>query len=139
MSVPVYKLEGRTIHKLTQSRKIEGGNTHTVGFPVCTVSEWVSPESVLGILEEYERFANMPGGIDAVEGDNIIIAPVFGRIDIPVERVLKQAYKQKLVEAVVLGTAENGDFYFSVSLSDSGGVLWLLELGKKLLFDAVED
>lgn len=47
---PFFYLSGRVIHKRPVSRK-EGNRTITsVGFPVCTVSEYADAEAVLRIF-----------------------------------------------------------------------------------------
>lgn len=65
------------------------------------------------------------------------ILPFTGNttLDIAAERVLEGAHEARLASAVVIGHAENGDFYFASSIADGGDVLWLLEVAKKKLLE----
>lgn len=49
---PVFYLSERTIYKRPVTRKVEGGERITIGFPVCTASEYVDPHDVLKIFNE---------------------------------------------------------------------------------------
>lgn len=59
------------------------------------------------------------------------------KLDIPVDRILAKAADAGLTDAVVIGYGADGEFYFASSLADGGDVLWLLELAKRRLFEAV--
>ena len=53
--------------------------------------------------------------------------------DIPADRVLKEAGKAGLSEAVVIGWDEEGGLYFAGSRASGPSVLGLLEVAKKAL------
>lgn len=65
--------------------------------------------------------------------DNVVVLPVVTRLDIPAERTLNTALEARLEGAVVVGTREDGTYYFASSLADGGDVLWLLEWAKMQL------
>jgi hypothetical protein len=65
----------------------------------------------------------------------VIEASFITRLDIPVERVLRQAGDAELDTAVVIGWDANGEFYFASSAADGGEIIWLLELTKKKLLE----
>ena len=50
-------------------------------------------------------------------------------LDIPPERVLRNAVGQRVDSAIVIGYDEDGEFYFASSKADGGAVLWLLDIG----------
>lgn len=53
---PLFYLSGNTIHKRPVTRKAENSESIaviSVGFPVCTVSEFVDAEEVLHIFNAY--------------------------------------------------------------------------------------
>lgn len=66
----------------------------------------------------------------------VVDLPVITRLDIPSEKVLKKAIKEKISDVVVLGWDEKENFYFACSKSDGSDVLWLLEIAKKHLLEA---
>ena len=68
----------------------------------------------------------------------VVDAPIVTRLDIPAERILNKAREADLKNVVVIGWAENGEFYFASSMADGGDVLWLLEMAKKKLLEAGE-
>jgi len=68
--------------------------------------------------------------------DNIIELPVITRLNLPPERVLKNALKEGMEDVVVIGYDSEGEFYFASSKADGGDVMWLLELAKKHLLEA---
>lgn len=53
---PLYFLEGRVIHKRPVcTQRTSEGKTITVGFPVCTVSEYVDPKVLLAFFNEADK------------------------------------------------------------------------------------
>jgi hypothetical protein len=50
---PLYYLRGKTIHRRPVERKYEGGSTISIGFPVCTVSEYADEAQVLALFNEH--------------------------------------------------------------------------------------
>jgi hypothetical protein len=68
----------------------------------------------------------------------VVELDVVTRLDIPAERVLRQATEDNLESAVVIGYRD-GEFYFASSLADGGDVLWLLELAKRKLFETADE
>lgn len=54
---------------------------------------------------------------------NVGILPVVTTLDIPAERILKQATDADLKEAMVIGTNQDGSFYFAATFGDGGNVL----------------
>jgi hypothetical protein len=59
MSIPlIYKADGRIIRKLPVETKIEGGSRFSIGFPVCTISEYVEDqgEAVADLLNRGEAY-----------------------------------------------------------------------------------
>lgn len=67
--------------------------------------------------------------------DKVVLFNGVTRLDIPVDRVLSSAKKERLDEVVVMGFDKDGGFYFSSSKADGGSVLWLLEIAKKALLE----
>ena len=65
----------------------------------------------------------------------VIEASFVTRLDIPAERVLRQAGESGLETAIVIGWDSDGEFYFASSAADGGDVLWLLEVAKKKLLE----
>ena len=65
--------------------------------------------------------------------DKIIPFTVLTTQDVPADRVLKEARKAALSEAVVIGWDEEGNLYFAGSVASGPSVLWLLEVAKKAL------
>ena len=63
-----------------------------------------------------------------------------GETLLPVEpdRVLEKAVGQ-LVQAVVIGRHKDGSFYIASSESYGPNIMWLLELAKKRLVEAVHE
>lgn len=57
------------------------------------------------------------------------------RLDIPAERVIDEAAKADLDAVIIIGTDQDGDFYFASSQADGGDVLWWLEIAKKRLLE----
>ena len=58
---------------------------------------------------------------------NVVILPVVTTLDIPAERILTQAIEADLKEAMIIGTNQDGSFFFAATFGDGGNVLWLLE------------
>lgn len=53
-SKPLFYLRDRTIHKRPVTKKIEDNRSSTsLGFPICTVSEWADAEEVLNFFNEH--------------------------------------------------------------------------------------
>lgn len=71
------------------------------------------------------------------EKDNVITLNNITSLDIPAERVLREAIPE-LKDAVVIGFDNEGEFYFASSKADGANVLWLLEVAKKKLIEAAE-
>ncbi len=65
--------------------------------------------------------------------DKIIHFDGITRLDLPVDRVIQMAKKEKLDEVVIIGFDPEGEFYFSSSKANGGDVLWLLEKAKQML------
>lgn len=63
----------------------------------------------------------------------IINFPGATRLDIPAERILRQALDSDLETAIVIGRTRDGNIYFVSSFADGGDVLWLMEIAKKHL------
>ena len=61
------------------------------------------------------------------ENENVVDFPGITRLNLDPERVIKASLKKKFSEIVLIGTTEDGEFYFASSVSDGGSVLWLLE------------
>jgi hypothetical protein len=59
MGVPTdgsYYLDGKTIKRSPiHTKNDDGGTTITMGFPVCTLSEWIGPEGDEAILNLFNR------------------------------------------------------------------------------------
>ena len=61
-------------------------------------------------------------------------------LDIPAEKILDAAKEAKLKHVIVIGEYEDGEEYFTCSVSDSALVVWMLERAKlELLTMADED
>jgi hypothetical protein len=52
---PLYYVKGNIVFKRPVRRKTATGTNITVGFPVCTASEYVSAEDIAVIFNENER------------------------------------------------------------------------------------
>jgi hypothetical protein len=52
---PLYFVNGNRVFKRPVRRKTATGTNITMGFPVCTASEYVTPEAIAAILNENER------------------------------------------------------------------------------------
>ena len=72
------------------------------------------------------------------ESPSVAFIETASRLDVPAERVLHQAAKANLANAVVIGWDAEGDFYFAGSYSAMPEVLWLLALAQKRLLDLSE-
>ena len=72
--------------------------------------------------------------------DNIIPFDGITKPDIQVGEILDEC-KDHCTNGtvVIIGYNDNGEFYFSSSVSDGGTVLWLMETAKKILLEAGED
>lgn len=55
------------------------------------------------------------------------------KLDIPAERILRNAIKAELENVVVIGWDKDSDFYFAGSYAAGPETLWLLELAKAKL------
>lgn len=67
---PAFRLDGMKIHKNPVEKREDGGTTITLGFPVCTVSEWVKePESILGILNRHSALQQCAEALRALVPD----------------------------------------------------------------------
>jgi hypothetical protein len=65
--------------------------------------------------------------------DNVVEFPGASKLPVPVIRILKRAAKADLAEIVVCGYDKDGKFFFEVSSTANGDVLWCLELAKHFL------
>lgn len=61
-----YEARENVVHKLPVKTPGDGGTWFEVGFPVCTVSEYVEAATIAAILDEYERAAEKPA-VESVE------------------------------------------------------------------------
>jgi len=52
---PLYYVKGDVVFKRPVRRKTVGGTNITMGFPVCTASEYVNAEALAAIFNENER------------------------------------------------------------------------------------
>jgi hypothetical protein len=52
---PLYYLKDNVVFKRPVRRKTETGTAITMGFPVCTVSEYIRAADLVAILNEHER------------------------------------------------------------------------------------
>jgi hypothetical protein len=60
-------------------------------------------------------------------GDVVFNTGIVTRLDLPPERMLNAALREKLKQVVILGWTEDGDEYFASSIADGAEVLWLLQ------------
>ncbi len=67
--------------------------------------------------------------------DNVVELDVVTTLNLPADRVLGKALEHGLESVVILGYDRDGNEYFSSSLADGGGVLWLLERFKLRLLE----
>lgn len=67
--------------------------------------------------------------------DNVVTLRTITKLDIPAERVLKDAEAAKLTGVMVIGYDADGDEYFASSIADGGTCLWLMERMKKHLIE----
>lgn len=65
--------------------------------------------------------------------DNVVYPSFVTRLDIPVERVIKNC--PDLTDVVILGYTQEGSEYFASSYAGGHDVLWLLERMKKRLLE----
>lgn len=70
--------------------------------------------------------------------DNVVEFTGVTKLDIPPERIIAAAAKADLESVVILGYCKDGEVYLSSSMADGGDVLWLFEIAKKALLEAVE-
>lgn len=54
-AVPLFYVKGDVVFKRPVHRKVTGGTNITMGFPVCTASEFVSAKAIAAIFNENER------------------------------------------------------------------------------------
>jgi hypothetical protein len=57
--------------------------------------------------------------------------------DIPCDRILAAAAEADLASVMVLGWSDGGDFYLASSGGDAGGLLLLIEMAKRTLFETM--
>jgi len=69
--------------------------------------------------------------------DNIVDFRGVTFLDMPPERIICRAEKHNFQDILILGYDDKGEFVFLSSKADGGDVLWLLELAKKLLLEAI--
>lgn len=70
------------------------------------------------------------------DNDNVVYLDGLTHLDIPPERVLKQALKEDWEGVVVIGyDKKEGNFTFRSSIADCAEVLWLLKLVEKRLLE----
>lgn len=70
--------------------------------------------------------------------DNVVILPCVTRLDIPPDRILDAALKEKMSEVVVIGYDENHNFYFGSSNAKIADVLLVIEMAKAELMAMIE-
>lgn len=69
---------------------------------------------------------------------DVVILDVVTKLDLPPERILRQALETDLDAALVLGWTKDGQFYFASSYASSPENLYLMERARHELFK-VED
>lgn len=69
----------------------------------------------------------------------VVEANFVTRLNVPAERVIRQAAEADLEHVVVLGWQKDGDFYFAGSQAGGPETLWLLEWAKRRLLEVVEE
>lgn len=62
--------------------------------------------------------------------NNVVDLDMVTRLDIPAERVLRQAQEIGLEQVVIVGYTKEGEEFFASSIADGGTVLWLFERAK---------
>jgi hypothetical protein len=67
---------------------------------------------------------------------NVVRFPGITRFDLDPDLILQEAMG-KLEGVVITGYDKHGNTYFASSYSDGGNAMWLLEICKKALLDAV--
>jgi hypothetical protein len=70
-----------------------------------------------------------------MSADNVAEFTGVTLLDTPPDRILNVALQAGLIEVVVVGFDNSGDFYFKASKSDGGAALWLLALAQKKLLE----
>lgn len=70
--------------------------------------------------------------------DNVVLLPCITRLDLPAERVLEQAIKADLKQAVIVGEHADGREYFASTTAGGPEVLWMLERAKLKLLGVVD-
>lgn len=70
---------------------------------------------------------------------NVAILPVITCLDLDVQRVLDGASASLLEHVVIVGTTQEGDFYFASNKSDGPECLWALEQAKLRLLQATHE
>lgn len=65
----------------------------------------------------------------------VVEAPFVTRLDVPVERILRQATAADLEHVIVIGWTKDGEMYFAGSQAGGPETLWLIELAKRDLLE----
>lgn len=60
------------------------------------------------------------------------------KLDMPAEKVLKEALKADLKSVILCGFTKEGDIWASSSVADAGHAMWLIEMFRKRLLDAAD-
>lgn len=68
---------------------------------------------------------------------NVVTLNAPTKLDIPVDRVLDGAKDADLDGLFIVGRTKDGELYFASSIADGGDVLWLWEIAKSRLMEAV--
>lgn len=71
--------------------------------------------------------------------DNVVEFPGITKLDIPAERILRKAIKEKVTEVVICGYDEDGEMFIASSIASGPEVMWLLEVGKMRLLEAFKE
>lgn len=70
--------------------------------------------------------------------DKVTILRCITTLDLPPERVLKDALEQDLQGVVVLGYRKDGSELFCSSYADGGTVVWMMERAKRKLLELAD-
>ena len=60
-------------------------------------------------------------------------------LDIPVDSVLDGAKEHDLEHILLIGKCSTGEFYFAANHSDGADLMWMLEICKKAILDALDE
>lgn len=71
--------------------------------------------------------------------DNVVRFTGITRLDLPADQILDRAKEANMDDCIIIGTDENGEFFFASNKADGGTVLWWLEMAKTRLFELAYD